>query len=324
MMPDFESLVQEYYSFRKASKMKVCSQRSIDRFLHRSLREFPSEKELIQDMIDAWWLKRPTENSNSHAVRVCQVLPLLRYALERHPECTLQIPPTPKWKRSNYHPHEFTTEELSRFFNECDNMGHPSTMLECLLNELEFPVLFRLLLSTGMRTTEVRLLESANVNLSKGMIYVSRNATKGYRERKVMLHDSMTSVLRIYDKSVNALIPNRKTFFPNEKDGVHSDGWLSTHFKRLWAKAGNPRGVIAYDLRHHFIIESINSWKNTGYDLHARMVALSEYVGHSSFQMTYDYYDYVVQLGEKIEVTGADKLVDVIQPINLLQNEETE
>lgn len=277
----FSKALGEYYSHRETCGMKDSPKECIDKFYSRSKKEFPGEKCLTQEMIDAWWTKRPTESSNTHAVRVCQVLPFLRFVAERYPESHYIIRKTPKWKHTTYLPHIYTKEELKKFFTACDTMGRPYNNLECKLNEIELPILFRLLYSTGMRTTEVRLLRTENVDLSKGVIYISKDATKRYRERKVLVHDCMLEILRIYDKAVSALVPDRKVFFPNDHDGTHSDGWLSSHFSRIWKSAGNPAGVVAYDLRHNFIIERINSWTDDGYEIHSDLVTLSLYVGHS-------------------------------------------
>lgn len=82
----FSKALGEYYSHRETCGMKDSPKECIDKFYSRSKKEFPGEKCLTQEMIDAWWTKRPTESSNTHAVRVCQVLPFLRFVAERYPE----------------------------------------------------------------------------------------------------------------------------------------------------------------------------------------------------------------------------------------------
>ncbi len=316
----FSKVLEEYYVYRAKCGMKDCSKKSIDKFYNRSRKQFPEETLLTQDMIDSWWKKRDSENNNSHAVRVCQILPFLRFVQERHPD-SICIPKTPEWEFSPYTPYAYTEEELRRFFDACDNLKRPNNSLECKLNEIEFPVLFRLLFSTGMRTTEARLLMAKNVDLTKGIVYIEKDATKGYRERIVVLHDTMLAALRVYDKAVDVLVPERKTFFPNDKDYIHSSDWLSTHFKRIWEKAGNPKGAIAYDLRHHFIITNINSWVDKDYEIHSDLVTLSKYVGHSSVQRTYGYYAYVPQLGHIIESKSSARMSN-IQTIKYNPDEE--
>lgn len=75
-----------------------------------------------------------------------------------------------------------------------------------------------------MRTTEARLLECCNIDLMAGIINICH--TKGYNEHRVALHESMRQVLEIYDKKMDAIMPGRKTFFPNEYDRPYSDAWV--------------------------------------------------------------------------------------------------
>lgn len=317
-MLNFRKTLDEYYAYRQKFGLKTCSAESIEKFYSFSHRNHPDEPELTQRMINEWWVKRPTENASSYCIRVCQALPYLRYIKDRYPSTQLVIPKVPKWEKSSYIPHAFTQEELQRFFNACDNMRSNHTK-EMRLNRIEFPVLFRALFSTGMRTTEIRLLPTENVNLEKGVIYISRNETKGYIERKVYLHESLRILFLEYEQAISKIIPNRKIFFPNDHDEVHSGDWISSHFRRLWLQAGNDNGVIAYDLRHNFIIENINSWMNVGYEVHDKMVALSLYVGHADISSTYSYYAYVPRLGKLIESASSqdyDNMVPLIPTSN--------
>lgn len=41
----------------------------------------------------------------------------------------------------------------------------------------------------------------------------------------------MRQALEIYDKKMDAIMPGRKTFFPNEYDRPYSDAWVSSNFK---------------------------------------------------------------------------------------------
>lgn len=74
------------------------------------------------------------------------------------------------------------------------------------------PVFFRLLYSSGMRTTEVRLLHRKDIDLQSGIIKIKQ--TKGHMEHYVVLHDTMLELMKIYDKAIEKLQPNR-TYFLN-------------------------------------------------------------------------------------------------------------
>mgnify|MGYP002309109554 FL=1 len=54
---------------------------------------------------------------------------------------------------------------------------------------MQIPVFFRLLLSTGMRTNEARLLDCEDVDLKNGIINIKH--TKGWAQHRVALHLSI-------------------------------------------------------------------------------------------------------------------------------------
>ena len=112
-----------------------------------------------------------------------------------------------------------------------------------------------------MRTTEARLLERCNVDLIAGVINICQ--TKGYNEHRVALHESMRQALEIYDKKMDAIMPGRKTFFPNEYDRPYSDAWVSSNFKKLWKRVSNDY-ARAYDLRSNYAVTNINKWCGDG------------------------------------------------------------
>lgn len=97
-------------------------------------------------------------------------------------------------------PHAFTDEELRNFFRACDEI-EDMPYINAKLKKIEVPVFFRLLYSSGMRTTEGRLLRYEDVNLNTGVITIRH--TKGYNEHVIVLHDTMREVLVEYDKTVS-------------------------------------------------------------------------------------------------------------------------
>ena len=106
--------------------------------------------------------------------------------------------------------------------------------MRAALMKVEVPVFFRLLYSTGMRTTEARLLRVEDVDLQSGVINI--RYTKSIDEHRVALHESMWSLLQMYNVKMENLMPGRKTFFPNEYDKPYSGEWVTASFKKVWKK----------------------------------------------------------------------------------------
>jgi site-specific recombinase XerD len=277
--------LEKYESYRIASGRTSHSYiKNLIFFDNYCARKYPFAKKLTQEMVDKWCAQRETECNNSVISRVYPVLSFLRFAKERK-LADVQLPLIPKGTPRIYIPHAFTHEELTNFFGACDNIDTkygPNREIR----KITIPVLFRLLYSSGMRTTEVRLLKCEDVDLQNGIISIKYS--KGYNQHFVVLHDSMLKLMKIYDSAVSKLFPNRVFFFPATKNKNYSGAWISYYFKKLWQKENNTK-AIAYELRYHYAIKNINDWIGTGLDLHSKLLALSKSMGHSDIESTKKY-----------------------------------
>jgi integrase len=255
------------------------------------------------DEMTSWCNPRTTETGNSCRVRTTVVWNFIDYARKR------------KWigsglesKRNlvnvpnNYVPHYFTHEELTSFFHECDNyyldLSIRSTSLQSMLNRLELPVFFRLLLSSGMRTCEARWLKCQNVDFKTGVVEIEKS--KGGDQHRVVLHESMLALLTKYDSAMSKLMPGREHFFPDKNGNTHNPAWESYHFRNIWYKS-HTEVARAYDLRSQYAVTNITKWENHGYELSGKLLFLSRSMGHKSIQSTYGYFHLTPMLTDKLK-----------------------
>jgi integrase len=297
----FDDMLNAYLKYRKQSGLKESTIFGLIQFHRDCKKQFSGETNLTESMIGRWCAKRQTETVASNRSRIYPVIGFLRYVQARG-WLDFDIPDLPKVKRNNPVPHAFTEEELQNFFRACDELPDGRTM-NVKLKKIEVPVFFRLLFSSGIRTTEGRLLRKENVNLQTGVIAV--RYTKGYNEHIVVLHDSMKNLLVRYDNVIGRLMPNRKYFFPAVHDKCHWNQWVSDEFSEMWFKY-NTAKTVPYALRHNYAIENINKWSNTGYEIQDKLVALSKSMGHSTLQSTLYYYSLVPKLYKTIEELSGD------------------
>ena len=288
--PLLREMVESYTQYRKAAGMKP-----LGRSHHACQFLFHAEQEhggmLTQELLGEWWEKRPSEQPQSHIARVLGVMPLLRYAAGRWD--IPQIPALPERGRGVQHiPHIFTQEELTAFFQACDTMHKPVRSRESLLTELEVPVMFRLMYANGLRPNECRLLPRECVDLRTGVIRIEE--TKGYIQHRVVVKPDMLTLLRKYDAAADGILPGRKAFFPDAEGKPHPGDWLCRQFSYAWYK-GNTARATAYDLRHHYVIANIYSWREQGigYGLTDRLLALSKSLGHAGIASTLYYFSLV-------------------------------
>ena len=143
--------------------------------------------------------------------------------------------PVPKAEKRTRVPHAFTREELQNFFHECDSIVPYKPSPKFLLPKMTCPVFFRLLYSSGIRTTEARKLKRSEVDLVHGVLDI--HETKGYAQHYVALHDSMTDLLKQYDREVEKIYPGRTYFFENAMGTGYSRQWVVYIFRKLWETA---------------------------------------------------------------------------------------
>jgi len=275
----FEDMLNGYLEYRRVSKFKERSTSSLKTFFNACRSNYPENPYLTQEMVDVWNKKRDTERPASHMARIGPIAAFLHYALKKE-WIDLVAPEIKKTSAGPYIPHAFTDGELNNFFNACEELEvNMLSYKSSKLRKLEVPVFFRLLYSTGMRPVEARLLRCENVDLSTGVIDIIY--TKGYYEHRLVLHDTMLELLMQYDRAVSRVISSRRIFFPTVNDKCHHKSWVSRQFNEAWSKY-NKANARAGDFRHFYAFSNINSWVNTGHEVHDKLLALSRSMGHTS------------------------------------------
>ena len=303
----FEELICKYADYRRVCGMKERPVQDLRYFFNACKRRAGGNPCLSQDMVDWWWEQRVSEAAVTHRSRVNKVLPFLKYTISRG-LAQLVVPKMPPYVESNTPPHFFTKAELGNFFRACDEISHCKT-LEQKLRRMEVPVIFRLLYSSGMRCAEARLLDRSDVDFKTGVVRITK--TKGYRERIIVLHDTMRDVMCMYDGFMDSLMTDRKVFFPDIHDDYRKDKWLTVQFRECWYKY-NEATAYPRELRHQYAIENINSWPNREYETGENLVSLKNSMGHSKLSRTLGYYALVPQYGSIIESKCGKTMEEVI------------
>jgi len=277
--------------------------------LHCS-RLFPGAKALTQEMVDTWCARRETETMRSCASRTCAARSFCAWAVARG-LVAVAVPPAPKSEPKAYVPHAFTHDELARFFEACDSIDIRGRGLAGRLRAIACPAFFRLLYSSGIRTTEARLLKRSDVDLGEGVLDIRRS--KGHDQHYVALHPTMTDVLARYDASAEGLVPGREWFFQSARGSHYSTEWVEQNFNSLWERANGPRGsVVPYDLRHNYAIENISSWDCDCFEAGGQLLWLSRSMGHRKISSTLYYYSMVPRLSDKLLALTGDGMDDLI------------
>ncbi len=310
-------LIQEYISYQKASDhWNVSSyEPNLLLFDRYCLKAYPSTTRLSQEIVDGWCRKRNTEENNSCRSRIYVIVSFIRY-LKKRDKTDIVAPTLPRTEKRTYLPHPFTGTELQAFFGACDSISGEFTP-EQRARRITIPVFFRLLYSSGIRTTEARLLRVADVDLYNGVLNI--RYSKGPGQHFIVLHDTMLDLMKKYDMAISKMHPGRTYFFPARIDKCHKRAWVQKNFRELWDKNNTPY-TTAYELRHHYAIENINRWTGYGMEFHAKLLYLSKSMGHTVIESTKYYYSLVPGFAD-IMAQKTMESFDIIVP-EVQQHEE--
>lgn len=289
-------LIQSFIRYRKASDHwnESSSEPNLLIFERYCLMNYPCFTELTQEMVDNWCRQRDTELNESCRVRIGPVVGFVRYLKERG-LTDIREPVIPKKERRTYIPHAFTEQELTDFFHECDRLGAYPRNGPVLTRKLTVPVFFRLLYSSGIRTTEARLLRKTDVDLDHGILDI--RYSKGRNQHYIVLHDSMLELMLQFDTAIEKIHPNRTYFFPARNDSFHKRSWVRDNFHDIWCRV-NKTYATAYELRHHYAVENINRWAGIGVTFNDKLLYLSKSMGHTTIESTKYYYSIVPGLSQ--------------------------
>jgi integrase len=294
-------LIEQFIRYRKASGVWNESNYglNIKLFDHFCADNYPECTEIKQEIVSSWCAKRETESNNSHGARTRVIRAFVGYLRNR--ELTSALPPaTLKPEARTSIPYTFEDDDFIRFFHECDNIQPHQGRKASVIRKLTVPVFFRLLYSSGIRTTEARLLRTNNVDLDNGVLDIRQS--KGFDQHYVVLHDTMNSLMRRYDQAISKILPDRAYFFQSSKGVHYSKDWVRDNFQTLWNKAnGAGADAVAYDIRHHYAIVNINGWICDGFEFSDKLHYLSKSMGHRSIEATRYYYSIVPRLADTLK-----------------------
>lgn len=252
------------------------------------VKDFPESSILSKEICDAWIEDCSKLHQNTLLRRVTPVRQLGKYLAGTGKPAYI-IPKGIPHKQIHYDAHIFTEVELTAFFTSIDQCKKtPYAPYRCYI----IPVMFRLLYTCGLRSSEARRLNVNDIDLATGRIIIRKS--KGWEARVIYVSEDMLELIRRYDYIVNKYLPNRKVFFPNHKGDYYQKSTLDRWFHEFWdrlpeasvTKGNKPR---VHDFRHSYCVYRLNQWVRENADLNALYPYLSEFIGHSNFADT-DYY----------------------------------
>jgi integrase/recombinase XerD len=193
------------------------------------------------------------------------------------------IPARQRWRR----PFIYTPDDIHAV------MRQARATIVSPLRSATYDTLIGLLAATGLRIGEAIKLERSDVDWGQAVLLIRES--KFGKSRLVPLHDSTLRALIEFAAVRDDLQPHPKvsSFFVSLTRNRLSYAVVQETFRRLVDSAGvgadAPSPPRLHDLRHSFAVATLLRWYRSGGDVHAKIPALSTYLGHREPSSTYWY-----------------------------------
>ena len=157
-----------------------------------------------------------------------------------------------------------TKEELSTFFNACDNYMYKT--------------IFMLIYGSGLRISEAINLRIEDIDSKKMRIFVRKG--KGEKERYTVLPQTSLEMLRKYYQMYKPKHPEGYLFLNREGNPLTTER-TRVFFRRYRRKAKIDEKFVVHSLRHSFATDLIERG--------ATILEVKELMGHSNIRSTMEY-----------------------------------
>ena len=291
----FAETICDFLAMKRAMGYEYITQEETMKLFDRMAAElYPSEHKLTKRVCEDWMQRNATFAPKTRNSRIGLLREYAKYLCSVGITAYI-IPGHYVAKEEKYDPHIFTSDELKAFFEVADNC---EVIPWSPYRHYIIPVFFRLLYTTGIRSTEARCLTLSDVDLNTGKIIIKES--KGWKQRIVYVSKDMLELLKRYNSHIEKMLPERNCFFPNPTNGMYTRSIIETWFHKIWNSLPQAAYVIGnkprvHDFRHTFCVTRINRWVEEGKDINVYLPYLSEYLGHVNYAST----DYYLKLSEE-------------------------
>ena len=241
-------------------------------------------KEISRELYEERCRKRSYESPANHGSRVSQMRVFCRYLNDVGIKA--YIPPSRMTRKPpKYDAHIYTPDELRRFFEAVDKSR--SVPSECPYRGMVMPVFFRILYTSGMRVSELRLARVRDVDLERCCILVKGG--KNRRDRIVPIHPELAELCRALKAEIHKDSDEDEYFFMQYPGRAMTLGNIYKNFRKYLVKAGishTGHGPRVHDFRHTYCVNLLLKWNREGKDLMTYLPYMRTMLGHESFDET--------------------------------------
>lgn len=308
----FKNAIQDFILYKRALGFEYEHSalhllRQIDHFF---IKEDVNELEITKEVFEKFVIKKDSEKRITQGKRFNMFKQFCLFLIKNNYENIYFTDDYNMQYRTTHIPYIFTEQEIQNIFHFIDNFNwynYPKS------SGLVYPVLARLLYSTGLRISEALNIKINDLNLDLGSINI--NKSKNNSSRKVFLSDSMKMCIFNYMSNIN-FEENDYLFKRNNGKKYQTQG-AGLFFRNIFKQMGiydnqksenNPR---THDFRHTFAIHSLEKMIKEGVNLYVTLPYLSKYMGHADIRGT----EYYLRLTDQSFGNIIDKSENVIPAV---------
>lgn len=278
-----------------------------------------SEKCITKELCELWCGKRTYETVTNQASRISIMRVFCRYLNDIG--IPAHVPPKGiTHKRIRYDAHIYTDDELQRFFDAVDKSR--SVPDSCPYRGDVMPVFFRILYTSGMRVSELRLARISDVNLEDGYILVRE--AKNHKERLIPIHSILLKQCKELKAKIHTGSSDDEYFFMMLPGKPMTLGNVYKNFRRYLEQAGishTGKGPRIHDFRHTYCVNLLRKWTEEGKDLIAYLPYMRTMLGHESFEETAYYLKLTAERFPYIKERMKESFPDLIKEAEINEHE---
>ena len=286
----FSNNLYDFLNFKRSLGYKYKSEaRMLKRIDNFFVLEQLDRLELSEDTVLKWSLKRETESSKTHSIRVSVMRQFALYLNKNGIPSVLPQQVSKSMFSKSFTPYIFTHEQIVALIGNADNM--PKASGQSKINII-FPAILRVLYCCGLRLSEATTLRVSDFDLDCGIITIRDG--KNDNNRIVPLSASLKTYMSYYLDKIHPVPKDSDFLFPNPFKEQYAPGTIYNYFRKiLWqsgiSHGGSGKGPRLHDLRHSFAVHSLKKWILEGHDTYILLPVLSTYLGHKNIYATEKY-----------------------------------
>lgn len=251
--------------------------------------------EITRESLNGWMERTPGEEVSSRSSRISVVRQLTIYMNGMGIRSYI---PMDKYVKTHPVVHVLSMAEIAELFQVIDSYVSKRYPIFSIRMRQGYKVLFRLILTTGLRRTEAVSIRIGDVDWSSGIITIYN--AKGHKDRLVYVSGDMLDLLKEYRQYLKGFIGQEPEWlFPsfNIQDHVSATA-LGAKFKTYWKMTSYSRtsekSPTLHALRHTYVVIRMNQWIAQGVNVNVMLPYLSRQLGHKSPEETFYYYHQVM------------------------------